>query len=135
MPGPSVVYTQIQGSRAVLRFNQTNTVVVAANSSVNSDLSDSAHGNDAITGATITQIHWTLPASANVTLLRGSNTKVILNGTGSWNFRQGGISPFIDDPAATIVLTFSTAANTAGTVVLEVSKQYATTNPPHTGGT
>jgi hypothetical protein len=125
-------YAQRSGGRAVLRFVANATVNVTANSTVNSDVSS---GNDQVTGASITQVYWSVPATANVTISRGpiggANNLFVLNGSGCWNFRDGGITmPELAN--STIVVTFSAVG---GTVVMEVARQYETGNPPNTGGT
>lgn len=114
----NVVFSHQQSGRALLRFNANATINVAANSTVNSDCAPTS--NEAVTGATITKLYWSLP-SGNVTISRGSNAILVLNGSDHWDLKADGC-PLTEFPTATIVVAFSAAG---GTLLMEVAKQYA----------
>jgi hypothetical protein len=116
MAGANLVFSHTGGGRAFLRCTANATINVAANSTVNSDIS---FANDQVLGATITKIIWS--TQTNITINRGANTIARLNGSGIWDFKAMGIAE-TEYPTATIAVTMNDANST---VFLECSKLYA----------
>jgi hypothetical protein len=80
--------SQVKGGRATVLFTGSGNVgMVAANSTVSSDLSNS---NDAITGASISGLVWSAVGANSITVSRGSaNVVAVLGGSGSMTPAQG----------------------------------------------
>jgi hypothetical protein len=114
----NLVFSHTGGGRAFVRCTGANaTINVAANSTVNSDLS---FANDQVLGATITKLIWS--TQTNITVSRGTaNTIARLNGSGNWDFKMMGVAltEFNTQP---IVITFGDANST---LFFECSKLYA----------
>ncbi len=109
------------GGRSTLRvFGNTGQIQVPLGVA-NSDLATS---NEAITGASITGLAWSLLGNT-VTISRAvadaANVIIILTGTGIWTASQGWHGDG-EWPAANITFTFTTG--TIGTVFCESHKQY-----------
>jgi hypothetical protein len=120
-----LVYSQSQGGKAVMRFVGTSAnVIVQANSTVNSDIADSNHANDAILAADICGVFFSITGNT-ATVARGGNTILTLSGSDHWTRSMGWITE-AEYNTANIVVTFGTGA--LGVIFLEVTKEY-------TGGT
>lgn len=109
--------------KTVIRATGNTTIVVAGNSSVSNIASSAAvrpaTGEENISGAGISEIHWS--TDALVTIARGANTIFNLNGSGSWNFRHMGIT-MGEFPAANLVINTATAN---ATIIIELVKAHA----------
>lgn len=101
--------------RVVLRDVANATYVVVGNTSA----SNVAAPGETISGAYLSQVHWS--TDALVTIKRGANTILNLNGNGSLNLRALGysISEFSN---ASIVISTATAN---ATVIVEIVKEHA----------
>lgn len=101
--------------KVVLRDVANATYVVAGNSSV----SNVAAVGETITSAYISQVHWS--TDARVSIKRGANTILNLNGNGSLNLRALGFSLSEFSNASIVVET--TTANAS--VIIEIVKEHA----------
>jgi hypothetical protein len=123
--GAVLLRSQVKGGRATVKFTATGNVgVIQANSTVNSDLSNS---NDAITGASISGISWSLSgnttqALVGATIARGATTIMTLSGTGQWSAAQGWLGDG-SNAASNVAVTFN--GGQTGVVYAEFSKIYA----------
>lgn len=104
-----------KNKRVVLHFTATGSVNVAGNSTS----SDIATGDEVLTGAYIRRIWWGCNAAAATwTVQRGSNTVVVLNGSGSMDFSEAG-SPIIGSSTSNVVATL---AGGAGFIMIDLAK-------------
>jgi hypothetical protein len=112
----------VRGGRATLLFTGSANAIVQANSTVNSDIADASHANDAITGASISGLVWSAAGANSITVARGANVVAVLGGSGTWTAATGWLGDG-KDPTANVVVTFSSAGG--GTLYAEFAKQYA----------
>ena len=111
--------SQVKGGRATALFVGSGWANVTANSTVNSDLSNS---NDSITGASISGLAWSTVGANAITVARGANVVAVLGGSGVWSAATGWMGDG-KDPAQNCVVTFTAAGG--GVLYAEFAKQYA----------
>lgn len=116
-----LINTKQVGGRATLRFNGTSAnVFIVANSTVNSDLSQTNSTIDPVAGgAKITGIWWSLNGNT-ATIARQGTTILTLGGTGYWSAETGWKGD-AQSPTTNVVVTYGTSAT--GSVYIEFVKQ------------
>jgi hypothetical protein len=122
-----VVFSLKDGPRAVIRVVGnttvvTNTYMIAANSTANSDIGNT--DSHPVRGGSITKVVWS--AANNVSIVRGSNTVLTLVGSGWMDLREIGM-PLNEYSTANLTITI----NGIGCCLLEVTKEFDGTNPSH----
>lgn len=109
-----VSYT-VGKDRVVTRDTTGTTYVVAGNSTVSNIVG--ANG-EIVTNANISKVWFSQPANGVITISRGANVVLYLNGTDNFNFTDGGCT-IADFNAANVTIAFS-AANSV--LVMEMVK-------------
>jgi hypothetical protein len=120
----TIISSPTIGGRVILRCYGNTGQIQVPKGAANSDLSPSS--NEAITGASIVGLSWSLVGNSAVVSRAVSdaanNLVVMAAGIGNWNASMGwrGTGEF---PTANLIVTFTTG--TVGTVFIEISKRYA----------
>lgn len=101
--------------RVVLHFTTTGSANIAGNNST----SDVALSNEVLTGAYIRRVWWgTDAAGASWTVKRGSNTVLVLNGSGQMDFSESG-SAIVGNNSSNVVCTL---AGGNGFIMVDLAK-------------
>lgn len=117
--GNVLLRSQVKGGRATVLFTASGYCSnVVANSTVNSDLSNS---NDSVTGASISGLTWSCVGANSITIARNANTVAVPSGAGNMTAAQGWLGNS-KDPTANVVITFSSVG--CGVLYAEFSKLY-----------
>jgi hypothetical protein len=114
--------SQVKGGRATVLFSGNSTIVVQANSTVNSDVADTGHLADPITGASISGLNWSCLGANTITIARNANVVAVLSGSGNMTAATGWLGNG-KDSAANVVVSFQAAG--CGTLYIEMAKLYS----------
>lgn len=106
------------GSRAVVHFTATETVVLVGNTST----SAICEAGETINGATVTSASWGTSNGASWTISRGANVVAVFNNSGDTMF---GSSTLTLDPTANLTVTL---AGGTGHLILDIRKMATVAN-------
>lgn len=99
-----------------------NKTVLTVTANVNLSLANlAANSSETVTGATIAKIFFsTSNTTTGIKINRGSNTYLILSGTGQWELDSAGVS-LSYDPAANVQVVIPDGNSSAHIVIKKVS--------------